>query len=124
MVILPKKLIGENWQLLPIESDDPFHGLIRFMLNPALSPKRMAMLEDKIRQYAREYIQGFRSKGKCEFISEFAFEFCGCSVKHLSGPRELGAICGRQGKNYISQTIGSRLLYNFQVDRGGRTHHH
>src|SRR3546814_14330810 len=35
----------------------------------------MAVLEDKIRQYARDYILAFRDKGACEFMADFAFEF-------------------------------------------------
>jgi cytochrome P450 len=35
----------------------------------------MAKLEDKIRQYAAEYIEAFRARGECEYMSEFAFEF-------------------------------------------------
>lgn len=68
-------LIGQDWILLPMEADSPVHGLLRSMINPALSPKRMSALEDTIRKYAREYIDKFKDKGKCEFIKEFAFEF-------------------------------------------------
>ena len=69
------RVIGESWSLVPVEIDPPQHGLYRAMMNPIFTPKRMALLDQKIRQYAREYILGFRDRGGCEFMSEFAFEF-------------------------------------------------
>lgn len=69
------ELVGADWKLIPNELDPPEHSTLRAMLNPAFSPKRMAALEDKIRDYAQGYIRGLRDKGGCEFLSEFAFEF-------------------------------------------------
>jgi cytochrome P450 len=69
------RLEGGNWRVLPIEFDPPQHTLYRMMMNPQFTPKRMAQLEDKIRHYAREYVLGFRDRGSCEFMSDFAFEF-------------------------------------------------
>jgi len=60
---------------VPAEVDPPLHGLLRAMVNPAFTPKKMAALDDKIRLYAREYILRFKDKGHCEFMSDFAFEF-------------------------------------------------
>ncbi len=69
------KLLGEDWYLVPAEADPPLHATLRAMVNPVFTPKRMAALEDKIRNYAREYILAFRDKGGCEFMADFAFEF-------------------------------------------------
>ena len=69
------KLLGEDWYLVPAEADPPIHATLRTMVNPVFTPKRMAKLEEKIRQYARDYILAFRDKGGCEFMAEFAFEF-------------------------------------------------
>ncbi|NJO32884.1 MAG: cytochrome P450, partial [Rhodospirillales bacterium] len=68
-------LVGEDWYLVPAEADPPLHSLLRGMVNPVFTPKRMAALEGKIRDYAREYILQFRDKGHCEFMADFAFEF-------------------------------------------------
>jgi cytochrome P450 len=68
-------MLGENWFLVPAEADPPLHAMLRAMVNPAFTPKRMAALEDKIRAYARDYILAFRDKGGCEFMADFAFEF-------------------------------------------------
>jgi cytochrome P450 len=69
------KLCGESWYLVPAEVDPPMHGLLRAAINPLLTPKRMMLLEDKIRSYAREYVTLLRPRGECDFVADFAFEF-------------------------------------------------
>jgi cytochrome P450 len=69
------RLLGESWYLVPVELDPPEHGLFRSAFNPLFTPKRMALLEDKIRLYACDYIERFRERGRCEFMRDFAFEF-------------------------------------------------
>lgn len=69
------KLIGETWINSPVELDPPDHGPFRAMVNPVFTPKAMAKLEDRIRQYAIGYIDGFAARGECEFMRDFAFEF-------------------------------------------------
>lgn len=68
-------LVGEIWYLVPAESDPPDHLRFRLLLNPMLAPNRIAKLDDKIRQYARESLLALRGQGGCEFVTEFAFEF-------------------------------------------------
>jgi cytochrome P450 len=69
------KLIGDTWTNTPVEIDPPQHAKYRSFLNPMFTPAAMAKLEGKIRSYAIEYIEAFRERGDCEFMSEFAFEF-------------------------------------------------
>jgi cytochrome P450 len=69
------KLVGESWSSLPAETDPPMHGLYRKWINPVFTPKAMALLEGKIRVYAREYCEAILKKGHCEFMGDFAFEF-------------------------------------------------
>jgi len=69
------KLIGDTWTNLPVEFDPPEHQKYRMFANPLFAPAAMARLEDKIRQYAVEYIEAFKASGECEFMSQFAFEF-------------------------------------------------
>jgi cytochrome P450 len=69
------KIIGETWSSLPAETDPPMHALYRAFVNPIFTPKAMTKLEEKIRLYAREYVAGFKAKGHCEFMADFAFEF-------------------------------------------------
>jgi cytochrome P450 len=69
------KMIGDTWTNLPVEIDPPHHAKYRAFINPLFTPKAMTKLEGKIRSYAIEYIEAFRARGTCEFMSEFAFEF-------------------------------------------------
>lgn len=59
-------------RLLPAEADPPEHGPFRALLAPAFSPKAVAGLEDEIRALAIELIEGFRLRGECEFVTDFA----------------------------------------------------
>jgi len=68
-------LVGESWYLVPTEVEPPQHTAFRTLLNPLFTPRKMELLEDRIRRYAREYLLGFRGKGGCEFMKEFAYAF-------------------------------------------------
>lgn len=69
------QMIGETWFSIPGEAEPPLHSRYRLVLNPMLSPARVAKLEDHIRHYAREVLLDMAPRGRCEFVSEFAFEF-------------------------------------------------
>jgi cytochrome P450 len=68
-------LLGESWYLVPTEVEAPEHADFRALLNPLFTPRRMALLEDRIRGYARDYILAFRPQGSCEFMKDFAYAF-------------------------------------------------
>lgn len=68
-------LSGGNWNLVPAELDPPQHGRYRAMIFPLFTPKAVRSLEDKVANYANHYIDRFKDRGQCEFMSEFAFEF-------------------------------------------------
>jgi len=69
------KLMGEHWQILPVDVDPPIHTHFRIALNPLFSPRRMAAMEERVRHLARHYIEKFKNRGECEFVSEFALSF-------------------------------------------------
>ncbi len=68
-------LLGESWFLLPVEADPPVHALYRLALSPLLAASRIAVLDDKIRSYARTRMEALKPAGGCEFVTDFAFEF-------------------------------------------------
>lgn len=68
-------LLGEHWQILPVDVDPPLHTHFRVALNPLFAPRRMAKMEDRVRHFARNYIDRFKDRGQCEFVSEFALPF-------------------------------------------------
>ena len=55
-----------------IGTDPPVHTRLRKIVNRAFTPKRIAGLEDRIREVADELIATFEGRGKCELVSEFA----------------------------------------------------
>lgn len=66
--------IGEDWPVIPLELDPPEHGKYRSLLNPLLSPARMAAMEPFVTAKATELIEGLKARGTdCEVMTEFAF---------------------------------------------------
>jgi cytochrome P450 len=69
------QLVGDTWSSLPAETDPPMHALYRAMVNPLFAPRKIANLEQRVREIARQYLSTFQARGGCEFMSEFAFRF-------------------------------------------------
>jgi cytochrome P450 len=59
-------------RLLPLEADPPEHTPFRAILNPWFSPKKIGDLKDFTRELAITLIEGFRPRGECEFMQDFA----------------------------------------------------
>jgi cytochrome P450 len=57
--------------LMPEESDPPMHTRWRHKLNPHLSPKVCAGLDQPVRNDVNALIDQFIDRGECEFITEF-----------------------------------------------------
>jgi cytochrome P450 len=68
-------LVGQDWNVLPVEADPPRHRLYRTVMNPFFSNNRVVELNDQVRQRARDYIGQFRNRGQCEFVGDFAARF-------------------------------------------------
>lgn len=68
-------LIGEHWQVLPLESNPPDHGRYRRVLNSYFTTGAVARLDDEMRRAARGYALAIREQGECDFMTSFAFEF-------------------------------------------------
>jgi cytochrome P450 len=58
--------------LMPLQIDPPDHMKYRHLLMAALAPKAVQGLGEKARTLAIELIDGFKLRGECEFIGEFA----------------------------------------------------
>jgi cytochrome P450 len=57
---------------IPLEVDPPEHAAYRKPLMQALLPGVVHALEGKIRAVTIELIEGFRSRGQCDFVEDFA----------------------------------------------------
>jgi cytochrome P450 family 130 len=65
---------AEADQLMPqmIYMDPPRHTALRSLVSRAFTPRRVAELEDRVRQVARALIDQFAARGQCELVHEFA----------------------------------------------------
>jgi cytochrome P450 len=52
--------------------DPPAHDELRTLVNRAFTPRRIAQLEPRVRQIARELIDGFAERGRCDLFAEFS----------------------------------------------------
>jgi cytochrome P450 len=64
--------IGQEQPLIPLQIDPPDHSKYRRLLDPQFSPKRMAELEGGAREFVNRLIDGFASRGTCDFHEQFA----------------------------------------------------
>ena len=76
---------GSEEGMIPIEIDGIRHKQFRQLLDPMFSPKRVALLEDQLTQWANRLIDGFIGKGACDFVEEFALPFPGVTVLTIMG---------------------------------------
>lgn len=58
--------------LYPIFLDPPQHTKYRALLNPWFSPKSVASLEERAREVAKSIVREIKSRGRCDFVTEFA----------------------------------------------------
>jgi cytochrome P450 len=56
-----------------VDNDPPDHVRVRRQVNKAFNPKRLAFLEEPIREIAREHIARFKEKESVEFVAELAW---------------------------------------------------
>jgi cytochrome P450 len=68
-------LVGGSWKVTPIEIDPPMHTGYRRFLNPMFTPQRLKLLDDKVRQTARQFVALFKDRGECEFMEDFSKKF-------------------------------------------------
>jgi cytochrome P450 len=62
---------GNDNPLIPLEIDGADHAKWRRILDPLFAPKKVMLLEDSVRQLARELIDGFLPSGEAELYNDF-----------------------------------------------------
>lgn len=73
IVIVPRDPIGETYSnFIPLSLDPPEHAPYRKILNDNLGPRQVNRMKDKVRDLTVELIEGFRTKGRCNFVHDFA----------------------------------------------------
>jgi cytochrome P450 len=68
---IPRPSVPEA-PLMPLQADGDDHRKYRDLLAPALSPKAVQTLGEGARKLCIELIEGFRLRGECEFVGDFA----------------------------------------------------
>ena len=68
-------LLGEDWDLIPLELDGLEHSKFRVLLNPIFSPKKIDLLGDSVEGTASSLVDDILARGECEFVDEFARPF-------------------------------------------------
>lgn len=69
-ILVPKEA-GESFQWKPVTLDPPEHAPYRIHLTAAFAPKAFRPYEQRIRAIARELIEAFRTRGRCDFQNDF-----------------------------------------------------
>lgn len=72
IVLVPKETAGEAYKLIPLSLDPPDHKPFRKLLNDNLSPRALAGIEERVTALTVELIEGFKPKGRCNFVHDFA----------------------------------------------------
>jgi cytochrome P450 len=78
-------LLGESWDLVPLEQDAPRHTAVRNWLNPIFSHLRIRPMESGIRQTCVRLVETFANDGGCEFVGAFGRPFPITVVLQLLG---------------------------------------
>jgi len=63
--------MGGTRPLIPLDLDGPVHTKYRKLLDPLFSPKRVALLEPRIRERARALIDTFVDRGEVDVFEEY-----------------------------------------------------
>jgi cytochrome P450 len=63
--------MGGTRPLIPLDLDGPVHTKYRKLLDPLFSPKRVALLEPRIRERARALIDTFVDRGEADVFEEY-----------------------------------------------------
>ncbi len=59
-------------KLMPLQIDPPDHKKYQLLIAHAMSPRAVMPLAERARTLAIELIDGFKDKGECEFVADFA----------------------------------------------------
>lgn len=84
-------VLAKGWPLTPTltDSDGDVHRRLRLLVSKAFTPKRIAAMEDRIRQATDDLIDAFALDGKVDVIEKFAWHLPMIAITDiLDVPRE------------------------------------
>ena len=93
-VLFNERLAVKGWAHVPTlhQSDPPEHTRYRRLLNKVFSPGRVRQMVPDVERICHQLIDAFADRGRCEFVSEFAFPLPGIVISEQLGlaPGEIG----------------------------------
>ncbi len=69
------QLVGESWDLIPLEIDGTMHKKYRDLIGPIFSPSKIEDLKDKVNSGAEELVKSISAGKECEFVESFSKPF-------------------------------------------------
>jgi cytochrome P450 len=69
------RLLGESWDMIPLELDPPDHTKFRALLNPLFAPNKIAKMQEGVRESCIALIDALMKKPECEFMRDFGRPF-------------------------------------------------
>lgn len=66
--------VVHDFQFPPVELDPPQHLDYRTLIVPAFTPVKIDALREQARELSVRLIEGFRTRGECEFYGDFALQ--------------------------------------------------
>jgi cytochrome P450 len=89
-----ERLAQKGWAHVPTlhQSDPPEHTRYRRLLNKVFSPGRVRQMVPGVERICDQLIDAFIDRGRCEFVSEFAFPLPGIVISEQLGlaPDQIG----------------------------------
>lgn len=79
------QLLGESWDLVPLELDGMRHGAVRNWLNPLFSSATVKTMETAIRATCVRQIETFSAQNSCEFVNAFGRPYPVTVILQLMG---------------------------------------
>ena len=81
------RLAEKGWAHVPTlhQSDPPEHTRYRRLLNKVFSPGRVRQMVPDVERICDQLIDAFIGRGRCEFVSEFAFPLPGIVISEQLG---------------------------------------
>ena len=64
--------LGSPVPLIPIAVDPPDHHRFRKVLDPMFAPRVINVMEDSLREQARELVEAFAGRGECDGVADLA----------------------------------------------------
>jgi cholest-4-en-3-one 26-monooxygenase len=61
-----------NLQLMMVNKDPPNHTKLRRLVSQGFTPRRIAMLEDRVREMTRQILDNVAGRGECDFVTDIA----------------------------------------------------